>query len=99
MSLTFSRADGLALPDLIHPIIEITDPEETARVKAAFAASDLNSKWLAAHWAELMPACRGKYVAVAHQKAFLADTSEEALAWIDAQQPQDAGSILKYVRP
>lgn len=99
MTDTIRRADALPPPD-IKPILPgPTDPEEVARLKQVLAAGGRNYQWLAAHWDDLLPACLGKYVAVANETPFLADTIEEALAWAKSQQPHDPGYALKYVPP
>jgi hypothetical protein len=38
-------------------------------------------------------------LAVAGQEPFIADTPEEAWAWVDATHPEDDGAMVQYVRP
>ena len=59
-------------------IEEVTDPDEIARFRAQDKRARLNMDWLQAHWSDLLPAARGKFIAVAGQEAFIADTAEEA---------------------
>jgi len=80
-------------------IEEVTDPEEIERSRAQFARAKLNSDWLQANWPDLLPAALGKFVAVAGQEAFIADTAEEAWALATAAHPEDNGAIDQYVRP
>lgn len=47
-----------------------------------------NEEWLEAHWAEVLPQARGKFLAIAGQEAFIADTPAEAWAWVDAVHPE-----------
>lgn len=58
-----------------------------------------NWDWLQAHWCELLPNAHGKFVAVADEQAFIADSLDAALAWIRAEHPDDDGHIVEYVLP
>ena len=57
------------------------DPIEAARRQAQMERARQNSDWLQSHWAELLPQAQGKFVAVAGEEGFIADTPEEAWAW------------------
>jgi hypothetical protein len=78
---------------------EVTDPAEVARCRARSERARRNSAWLQAHWAELLPQARGKFVAVAGEEAFVADTHEEAWAQARAAHPDEDGAISQYVFP
>jgi hypothetical protein len=80
-------------------IEEVTDPEEIARHQRVAEAGRRNSAWLEAHWGDLLPAARGKFVAVAGQEAFVADTPEEAIALAKVAHPDDPGRLIQYVIP
>jgi hypothetical protein len=80
-------------------IEEVTDPSEIARHKAQRERARRNRKWLQTHWSELLPAARGKFIAVAGQEAFIADNAEEAWTMAKAAHPDDDGAIDQYVRP
>jgi hypothetical protein len=95
--LRTATGEPLPPPELRIELVEA--PDEQARIRAAFEAHDRNRQWLEAEWARLFPQARGKYVAVAHQQAHVADTAEEARAWIEAQQPPDAGAFVQHVIP
>ena len=58
-----------------------------------------NWDWLQAHWPDLLPRAYGKFVAVADQEAFVADTLEAALDWVRATHPEDTGHIVEHVLP
>ncbi len=83
-----------------YPVVfEIeTDPDELAETHAVQRHAKLNSDWLESHWADILPQARGKFVAVAGQEAFIADTPEEAWARARAAHPEDIGAISQYVR-
>ncbi len=80
-------------------IEEVTDPVEIARHLEVDKRARRNSDWLQAHWAELRPQARGRFLAVAGQEAFIADTGEEARALANAAHPDDNGVLVQYVRP
>lgn len=80
-------------------IEEVDDPVEVARSRAQAARARRNSDWLQSHWPELLPGVRGKFLAVAGQEAFIADTPEEAWALARAAHPEDDGALVQYVRP
>jgi hypothetical protein len=75
------------------------DPVESARIQAAHDQLVRNSHWLQDHGAELLPQALGKFVAVAGQEAFVAQTPEEAWAWARKKHPEDRGAFVEYVRP
>src|SRR5438270_9999702 len=78
---------------------EVTDPTEIARFRAQQEQFRRNSEWLQSHWPDLLPQALGKFLAVAGQEAFLADTPEEAWARARAAHPDDDGAISQYVFP
>ena len=80
-------------------IEEVTDPNEIARARRQRDHARRNSDWLQKHWPELLPAARGKFIAVAGQEAFIADSAEEAWAVANAAHPDDDGIVDQYVRP
>jgi hypothetical protein len=82
----------------VFQIEEINDPVEVARCKAQDERDRRNSDWLQAHWADLLPQARGKFVAVAGQEAFIAGTPEEAWAWAARVHPEDNGALVRHVR-
>src|ERR1700740_1043301 len=80
-------------------IEEIDDPASLARLRAQDERARRNSAWLQARWAELLPQARGKFVAVAGQEAFIADTADAAWKMARAAHPEDDGAISQYVFP
>lgn len=83
-------------PEIV--IEEVTDPIELERIRAQHERHDRNSDWLADHWHELLPRARGRFVAVADQQAFVADSAREAWEWAKTSHPDDDGAIVQYVR-
>jgi hypothetical protein len=76
---------------------EVNDPAEAARCRAQLARGRRNLEWLEGHWADLLPQARGKHLAVAGQQAFIANSPEEAWAWVRANHPEDDGAFVQYV--
>lgn len=95
--LTHAHIGGPVQPKFL--IEEVTDPDEVARFEAQFKRHRLNRGWLQAHWPDLLPAARGKFIAVAGQEAFIADSSEEAWRMATSAHPDDDGAFAQYVRP
>lgn len=77
---------------------EIIDPEYNARAEAHYQRARRNCDWLAAHWGDVLPQARGRFVAVAGQQAFICDTWQEAWAAACSAHPDDDGAIMQYVR-
>ena len=80
-------------------IEEINDPAAIARHQAQDERASQNSAWLQAHWSDLLPQARGKFLVVAGQEAFLSDVLDEALAQARAAHPDDHGALAQYVLP
>ena len=75
----------------------MTDPVHVAKSQALFEQANRNADWLDAHWEDLMPQVRGKFLAVAGQEAHIAETLEEACAWAKTTHPEDEGALVQYV--
>ena len=80
-------------------IEEVTDADEIARFKAQNEQFERNTDWWQAHMKEFLPQAFGKFVAIAGQEAFLANTPEEAWKWVETKHPEDQGALVHYVRP
>ena len=76
---------------------EVNDPVHAARLQDLFKRYRRNSDWLESHWGDLLPQARGKFIAVAGQEAFIANTPEEAWAWAEAKHPDDDAPLVQYV--
>ena len=75
---------------------EVTDPEEIAQARAQWERYDRNWAWLEAHAKEVYTH-RGKFICIAGQELFVADTVEEVLAWARAAHPEDNGRFTLYI--
>jgi hypothetical protein len=78
---------------------EINDPVAIARCRSQDEHAKRNNHWLQAHWTMLLPQASGKFVAVAGQEAFIADTAGQAWRMARAAHPEDHGIISQYVFP
>src|SRR5437763_453499 len=56
-------------------------PADPAKALARMERARRNDQWIQAHWADFLPRALGKFVAVAGEEAFIADSAEEAWAW------------------
>jgi hypothetical protein len=90
---------GEAMEEPHFTIEEVQDEQEIARFRAQEEQARRNSEWLQAHWQDLLPQALGKFLAVAGQQAFLADTSEQAWQLAQEAHPEDRGILVQYVRP
>ena len=79
--------------------VEDTDPDYISRVRAQDEQAKRNTDWYQAHWNELVPPNYGKYLAIAGQEAFLAETVLEAQAQAVAAHPEDKGVIVMFISP
>lgn len=88
-------------PSLSSPAIDFPEVSQAEREKALArqARAKRNSDWLQAHWAELLPQACGKFVAVAGEEAFIADTPEAAWAWAEQKHPEDDTAVVQYLNP
>jgi hypothetical protein len=76
---------------------EVTDPEELSRGRAWRARADRNAVWLQMHAAEIYPRHRGKFICIAGEELFVADTPGEVLRLARAAHPEDDGFFLRYI--
>lgn len=75
---------------------EVTDPVQIAEAKAQGERFDRNLAWLQAH-ADEAYAHLGKYICIAGEELFVADTAEAVLALAKAAHPEDDGRFTLYV--
>ena len=91
------------IPDNTQPpasplVVErLTDGEELAAFRAQMARLAKNSAWLQAHAAEVYANHRGKFIAIAGQELFVADTMQEAMTQACAAHPDDDGILTQYI--
>ncbi|MBI4517175.1 MAG: hypothetical protein HY699_15325 [Deltaproteobacteria bacterium] len=76
---------------------EVTDPAELAKARAQRERFDRNAAWLQEHVPEIYSRYRGKYICVAGEELFVADTPQEARALAKVVHPDDDGSFVRYI--
>jgi hypothetical protein len=76
---------------------EITDPDILARARVQWDQFERNWSWFKARVGEISEAHRGKYICVAGQELFAADTPEEILAWAATAHPEEKGIFTRYI--
>lgn len=78
-------------------VIEVeADPAELARTRARNERFERNWAWLEAHAAEVYRH-RGKFICIAGEELFVADTVEEVLARARVAHPEDDGRFTRYI--
>jgi hypothetical protein len=78
-------------------IEEVTDPVDLAQARAQRELFDRNSAWLQAHIPEIYSQHRGKYICIAGEELFVADTAQEAIARARAAHPEDSGRFFRFI--
>jgi hypothetical protein len=76
---------------------DVTDPAELAAAHAQREQFDRNAAWLQSQASEVYPKCRGKFICIAGEELFVADTPMEALAKATASHPEDKGRFVHYI--
>ncbi len=78
-------------------IEEVTDPQMLAEAQIQRERFRRNAVWLQAHASEIYPRYRDKFICIAGEELFVANTPEEALAQAKAAHPEDNGRYLRYI--
>ncbi len=76
---------------------EVTDPEELARANAQRERFAKNLAWLEPRVPQIYAQNRGKYIVVAGQELFVADSITEAIAQARKAHPDDDGFLHRYI--
>src|SRR5438552_2742584 len=75
---------------------EETDPVETERARGRRERFERNWAWLEKHAAEVY-GHRGKVIAIAGQKLFVGNTTDEVLTQAKAAYPEDDGLFTRII--
>jgi hypothetical protein len=83
----------------ITPVIveEVTDPVDIARYRERTERYDRNLAWLKAHAHEVYSQNRGRYICIAGQELFVADSVKAVKALAEAAHPEDDGRYIRYI--
>jgi hypothetical protein len=82
-------------PQLV--MTEVTEPEENARIKAQRERFRKNSDWFQGHVPQVYAQHRGRFICVAGQELFVADTAPQVVATARKAHPEDDGLLLRYI--
>ena len=93
------RKPASALPRLTVEFGASPTRAEAEAIRARQERARRNSEWLQTHWGLLLPHAVGKFVAVAGEEAFIADTPQQAWAWAAEKHPQDDTATVQYINP
>jgi hypothetical protein len=74
-------------------------PADPSKILARRERGRRNDRWIQAHWGDFLPHGFGKYVAVAGEEGFLADSAPEALALARQAHPEDDSVTVHYLNP
>lgn len=78
-------------------MMEVTEPDENAKAMAQRQRFRKNSDWLQAHVPQVYTQHRGKFICVAGEQLFVADTAAEVIAATRRAHPEDDGLLFRYV--
>ena len=70
---------------------------EADTIRARQERARRNSEWLQTQWDQLLPHALGKFVAVAGEEAFVADTPQQAWGWAAEKHPSDDTAIVQFI--
>ncbi len=89
----------MSLPQIQVVMREITDPDEIARARAQHERYKRNLAWLNSHFKEVYTRRRGKFICVAGEQLFVADTPKKVVALARTAHPEDDGRLIRYIYP
>ena len=75
----------------------VTDAVELDKIVAQRERFRKNSDWLQSNIPQVYARHRGKFICVAGQELFVADTAPEVVATARKCHPQDDGLLLRYI--
>src|SRR5260370_38010464 len=78
-------------------MVEVTDTDELAKIKAQRERVRKNADWLQAHVPQVYAQHRGKCICVAGQELFVSDTAPEVVAIARKAHPEDDGLLLRCI--
>jgi hypothetical protein len=84
-------------PPPVIEFIQVTDPGELAKIRTRQERARRNDAYWNAHAFELFAHEKGKYVCVAGEQFFVADTATNAEALAIAAHPDDDGRIVMHI--
>ena len=82
-----------------QPIVmeEVSDPVEVLKARNRRAKFDRNFAWFSIHAPEVYERHRGRFICIAGEEVFAADTPEVAIALATAVHPEDEGKFVQHI--
>jgi hypothetical protein len=87
----------MPLPAVEIVMEEITDQKEIVQAQVQHERYQRNLAWLNAHFRDVYTQHRGKFICVAGEELFVADTPEEVIASAKTAHPEDDGRFIRYI--
>ncbi len=84
-------------PRVVMTVREITDPQERAAIRAWRERADRNAAWLHMHGSEVYPFHRGRFICIAGEELFVADSIHVVLRLARTAHPDDDAYFLRYI--
>ena len=78
-------------------VVDITDPDDLARADAQDERFGRNLAWFQKHGGEISAQYRGRWICIAGQELFAADTARDVIALARAAHPDDDGQFTYCV--
>ena len=76
---------------------EINDVDEVAKARKQRERFDQNAAWLQRHISGIYSEHRGKFICIAGEELFVADTVKEAITQASVAHPDDDGWFTRYI--
>jgi hypothetical protein len=89
----------MPLPAVEIVMEEITDQKEIMRAQVQHERYQRNLAWLNTHFRDVYTQHRGKFICVAGEELFVADTPEDVIALAKTAHPEDDGRFIRYIYP
>ncbi len=76
---------------------DVKDAEALTKARQQRERFDRNAAWLQAHIADVYAQHRGKYICIAGEALFVADTVKEVIVLATAAHPDDDGWFTRFI--
>jgi hypothetical protein len=83
----------------VTPVVAFIEssPPDAARAAEQLVRAERNTTWFEAHAADIYRTHRDRFICVAGQELFVAETPEAVLAAAQTKHPDDDGRIIRYI--
>ncbi|HZO27214.1 MAG TPA: hypothetical protein VFH48_14630 [Chloroflexota bacterium] len=91
------QGSGLRNLPPVLMVTDVTDPDELARADSQDERFGRNLAWFQEHGEEIVALYRGRWISIAGQEVFAADSAREAITLARAAYPEDDGRFTYCV--